>query len=253
MFARMVAWDDEHRFVLVSPMPVGSCMDMVALRDAVQRALALRGTVMLSVRDDGDRWCAVCAAVDGSFELRVAEPPRGWRRWRAPAGDQWLRDHDFVHVLDAWSAPAPARATPRWCAEALAAALNHSQGVARDAAMVQVLEYPGTLGDAEPPPPEAPHSEHVRHVLRSLATHRRGKVSFEGGRPASTWAWAFVVGDGLVLSPEPEDASTQGEPEWTVPLRDEQVIEAADRLTTLMHHDHGRKPTDPLFISMIGT
>ena len=80
-----------------------------------------------------------------------------------------------------------------------------------------------------------------------------GQVSFEGGRPASTWAWAFVVGDGLVLSPEPQDASTQGEPEWTVPLRDEQVIEAADRLTTLMHHDHGRKPTDPLFISMIGT
>jgi hypothetical protein len=159
-----------------------------ALVAAAERAIALGGAVMLSLRGDDHRWCAICAAVDGSIELRVGEPSRSWRRWRPAAGEAWLRDHGFVHVIDAWAAPAVAGASTRVYAELLASALRDGLGTPDDRELVEVLLHPGVMGDAEPPP-SAPHAEHIRYAVTALAAHGRGKLDIQGGRPAATWAW----------------------------------------------------------------
>jgi hypothetical protein len=96
--------------------------------DAVREARRLRGTVMLAVEGNDEQWCAACGAVDGSVELRVGEPPRGGvLRRRDAGGEQWLRDHGFAPVQDAWSRPEPALAD-EGCAATLSAALEHALG-----------------------------------------------------------------------------------------------------------------------------
>ena len=42
------------------------------------------------------------SATDGSLELRVAEPPRRWRK------DTWLPDHGFTKAHDCWALPLDA-------------------------------------------------------------------------------------------------------------------------------------------------
>ena len=205
---------------------------------AVNRAIELRGTVMLAVREDERRWCAVCAAVDGSIELRVGEPGSAWRRGERRRGEAWLREHGFVHVLDAWANPIAPAMSPWSCAQILDDALREGVSVPAGAELVEVLVHPGVIGTADPPPPEASHAEHIGFALRALAQRGRGKLVIEGGRPASAWAWAFVSDGELVLSPESRDD------EWKMPLAaDGDLAATADRLTD------GRDPEAPLFIS----
>lgn len=193
---------------------------------------------MLAMRDDERRWCAVCAAVDGSLELRVGEPGSVWRRRERRRGEAWLRDHGFVHVIDAWANPiAPAMSA--WsCAQILDDALREGLAVPADADLVEVLVHPGVIGPADPPPPDTSHAEHIRFALVALAERGRGKLVIEGGRPASAWAWAFAVDGELIVSPESGD-----DDEWTVSLADQDVADAADRLID------GRDPQAPLFIA----
>lgn len=132
----------------------------------------------------------------------VAEPSQGWRRRRAAAGEAWLRDHGFVHVVDAWAAPAPRGAGTRECADVLSCALRNGLGAVEDGELVEVLMHPGVIGDGPMPAPTAPHAEHIRYALGALAARRRGKVSIEGGRPAATWAWVFAVDGTMELSPD---------------------------------------------------
>ena len=95
-------------------------MSVSRIEQAVQRALDCRGTVMLAARDDERQWCAVCAAVDGTVEVRVGEPPSGWRhRGRRRRGEAWLRDRGFVQVIDAWAKPMDATSSTWTCAETL--------------------------------------------------------------------------------------------------------------------------------------
>jgi hypothetical protein len=214
-------------------------MSLAQLEQAVQRAVAIRGTVMLAARDDEHRWCAVCAAVDGTLELRVGEPRGGWRhRDRRRKGEAWLRDHGFVQVIDAWANPIGRGVSARVCAETLDHALREGLAVAPGAELVEVLVHRGLLGAADPPVPGAPHGEHLRFALAGLARAGRGKLSVEGGRPAETWAWAFVDAGEMILSPESAD-------EWTVSLDAQEVTDAADRLTALLDRD----PRAPLFIT----
>ena len=215
------------------------------LEQAVTRALQLRGTVMLAVRENRRRWCAVCAAVDGSLELRVGEPGSVWRRRERRRGEAWLRDHGFVHVVDAWAKPVARGTHARSCAEMLDHALREGLGAGATADLVEVLVHPGPSAQAAPPAPGASHAEHIRFALAALARHGRGKLVIEGGRPASTWAWAFVIDDQLVLSPESADDGD----EWKVPLAEQDVAGAASRLTELLHGELGRDRHAPLFIS----
>jgi hypothetical protein len=222
-----------------------------ALVDAAERAIALRGTVMLAVRGDEDRWCAVCAAVDGSVELRVAEPDRGWRSRRAAPGEAWLREHGFVPVIDAWAAPGTDGASPYVYAETLSAALREGLGAPEDGELIEVLVHPGLVGDTPAPPASAPHGEHIRYALTALAERRRSKVCIQGGRPAATWAWLFAADGELTLSPEPADGSTDYREEWAVDLETADLGAEADELTKQLHEGRGRNPGDPLFVSFI--
>jgi hypothetical protein len=226
-------------------------VNLAALVDAGERAIGLRGTVILSLRGNDRCWCAICVAVDGSIELRVGEPSRGWRSWRPAVGEAWLQDHGFAHVIDAWAMPAPHGAGPRACAEVLSCALREGLGAPEDGELVEVLVHPGLIGDAEPPAPTAPHAEHIRYTLITLAARRRGKVCLEGGRPAATWAWVFVVDGGLVLSPEPVGDRAHHDRDWTVSLRECDLSAAADKLTAMLHDELGRSPRDPLFVSFM--
>jgi hypothetical protein len=227
-------------------------MDARILIDACERAIELRGTVMHALRDDDRRWCAFCVAVDGSIELRVGEPVRGWRRRRPSDGEAWLRDHGFVHRVEAWSMPAPRGATPRLCAELVSSALREGLAAPEDGELVEVLVHPGVLGPVPPPAPTAPHAEHIRYVVSALAANKRGKADFEGGRPAVTWAWIFVVdGKALEISPQPIDDSADLSRDWTVSLDDPDLDAHADKLTAILHDELGRSPDEPLFISFM--
>lgn len=206
---------------------------------------------MLSLRGEQRRWCAICAAVDGSIELRVGEPSRGWRRWRPAGGEAWLRDHGFVHVVDAWAAPVPRGADLHVCAAILSSALRDGLGVSEHGELVEVLVHPGLMGATKAPAPTAPHAQHVRYALQALAERRRGKVSIDGGRPAAAWAWVFAADGTLELSPQPADDPADYSRDWTVNLDESDVSAEADKLTALLHDDLGRSPSDPLFISFM--
>jgi hypothetical protein len=226
-------------------------MTVDLLADAVVRALDVRGTVMFGVPRDPSLWCAVFAAVDGSLELRVGEPKRGWRSWRPTDGETWLRDRGFVHGLDAWSLPVPHGSGPRMCAETMWAALEHGLGVRRDTVLNEVLVHPGVIGEVPPPPPDAPHRDHIRAALRSLALRRHGKFDISGGRPAKTWGFVFVDGEELELSPEPLVMDPEYPYDWRVPLSEPDAVAAADRMVAVIYDEIGRDPHAPLFIAFM--
>src|SRR3954452_4279469 len=141
-----------------------------ALAEAVEEARRVRGTVMLAADRRDRQWCAVCAAVDGRVELRGGEPPRRapWRRG-PDEREQWLRDHGFFPVPDAWSLPMPAAAGSETCAGTLAAALRSALGADAGAPLHRVLVLPG-LAPADPPPAEAPQAEHLAAAMRALVS-----------------------------------------------------------------------------------
>jgi hypothetical protein len=217
-------------------------MDLRPLVDAGERAIALRGTVMVTVRGDDRRWCAICVAVDGTIELRVGEPRRG---------ETWLRDHGFFHIIDAWAAPAPRGATPWLCAELLASALREGLGAPDGAELVEALVHPGLIGDSEAPAPTAPHVEHLRYALRALAERGRGKVGIDGGSPTSAWAMVFAEDGELTMSPEPIEIDLEYPWDWTVSLHDADTNREAEKLAAVLHDEIGRSPHDPLFISFM--
>ncbi|MDP9384044.1 MAG: hypothetical protein M3P50_02220, partial [Actinomycetota bacterium] len=72
---------------------------------------------------------------------------------------------------------------------------------------------------------------------------RRGKLAIDGGKPASAWAWVFMIDDALVLSRKDHEA------EWTVPLTADGVTTGTDRLIELLYVKLARDMSAPLFIS----
>ena len=222
-------------------------MDRRALIAAVERAVEVRGTVMLQVRQEPGQWCAAEVAHDGSIELKVGEPRRGWRRWRTSEGERWLGEHGFVHVPDAWALPVPEGASAHQCAELLAHALCSGLGSADDAALEEVLTHRGVVDT----PLGAPHVEHIRAALVSLATSGRGKVSFFGGRPSELWAWAYAYEGDLLIEPEPPGPPTDPGPSWRAPLRPDLAAAEAERLVQMLYDEFGRDSREPLFVSFM--
>ena len=144
--------------------------------------------------------------------------------------------------------------SPRFCAQVVASALREGLDVGEDAELVEVLVHPGLLGNAPAPAPSTAHAEHVHYALAALARHRRGGICFEGGRPASTWAWVFSADDGgLVLSPEPVDRVGDYRGDWTVQAERSDLLGEAYKLIAIVHDERGRNPSDPLFVSFIDT
>lgn len=221
------------------------------LAAAARRAQNVRGTVMLNVEGESRDWCSIHVAVDGAIEVHVAEPRKARRWWRPRGDEQWLNDHGFIHVFDAWTKPAPNGASPQWCAETLSAALVGALGVEEPYELVDTLVHPGVIGDDPAPDADAPHLEHIRFALRSLAANGRGKLSFDGGRPSSAWAWAFVVPEGLEISPQPRPGQQDPSDDWTIPSDPSSVDKASERLTDLLHHDHERDANASLFVSFM--
>ena len=110
---------------------------------AVEDALAQRGTVVVEADGDADRWCAVCTSVQGDVEVRVAEPRRGWRRWKPGPGEAWLADNEFVHRIDAWSRPMRPHVGAGECAAVLDEALSRGLGIPPTATLRRSLVVPG--------------------------------------------------------------------------------------------------------------
>lgn len=217
------------------------------LAQAADEALALRGTVMLEVDGDKHRWCAACASAQGDIELRVGVPRRGLRAWRPSAGERWLRDHGFVHVLDAWAQPVLAGTGAATCAGILDEALVQGLGAPADAALVRTLVQPGVLDPAAAPPPGAPAADHLTVALESLIAAGRGKAFFGAGRPEQTWCWAFVAGGALLVEPEPSEAGTQ----WRYPLERASASQAVRQMIAALDALAPGADADPLFIGFI--
>ena len=219
-----------------------------AVQRAIDKAVTLRGTVMLTVRGSERQWCAVCAAVDGSIELRVGEPGSGWRHRGRRRGQAWLEDHGFVEIIDAWAKPTTYES--RWvCAELLVEALREALGASEDAELTELLVHPGYIAGTRPPAPDAPAEEHIEHALISLSRNGDSHISIGGGRPESLWAGASVSDGELLLSPEPLDIAQEYEFAWVVPLDETAVRAAARRLSTTVFDEFGRDRDGPLFIS----
>jgi hypothetical protein len=206
---------------------------------------------MLTAEGRDDVWCAVCAAVDGSCELRVGEPARhGWRKRKPAAGETWLAEHGFFHVIDAWTLPVP-RTTGDWtCATLLAEALRNAFAVAGDTQFLHELTHPGAF-EEELAPEDAPHSEHIASALRSLVLAGRGRAHLDGGSPATLWAWVWVTDEGRLLVEYEAPRESRDEDTWEAPLTLDGARTAADELTRRIEAERPGAASQPLLIGLI--
>jgi hypothetical protein len=215
---------------------------MAAFRRAVSEARRIRGSVNLEPADSR-RWSAIVSAVDGSLELRVAEPRR--RPWRK---DTWLADHGFARAHDCWVLPLDASvsddaAAARWV-EALAGA--HGLG-AGDVAVA----YVGT--GATDVPASAPHVAHVEAALAAVVSGAFNRAHVFGGRPSAPWAfvWDVVEEPGLrVERPHRDDPDNEIDT-WHVPRTAEGCREGARELLRRVEGDWPDARTLPLFIHLL--
>lgn len=221
-----------------------------ALSDLVERAVGVRGTVMLTADDDpaSARWCAVSVAVDGARLLSVGEPRRSLRRWRTGPRERRLEAAGFVHVPDAWVRPE----APEDSAGRFVAALETALAIldVDPAGLRETLVHPGTLGGE--PHAGRSHLDHVRAATLALARHGRGALGIGGGPLNTAWARIHVDGDELRLEafPAEPDAPDRG---WAVPATapPAELEDAASRLVGEMHGACGRDPAASLFVEFM--
>jgi hypothetical protein len=216
---------------------------MAAFRWAVSEARRIRGSVSLEPADSR-RWSAIVSAVDGSLELRVAEPrrPRPWRK------DTWLADHGFSRADDCWVLPLDASvsddaAAARWV-EALAGAHGLSEG---DVAVA----YVGT--GATDLPASAPHDAHVEAALASVVSGAFNRAHVFGGRPSVPWAFVWDVVDepGLRIERPHRDDPDNEIDTWHVPRTPEGCRDGAARLLEQVEGDWPDARSLPLFIHLL--
>ena len=208
------------------------------LEAAIAEAATTRGIVALSGSGRRAPWASAHGATDGRLEVRVAQPRRRWGLGDDPAGELVLGRLGFVPRVDAWSAPVP---DARRGAELLEAALRDAFGVADP--LPRVERWPGPSAQ---PGPRAPVRDHVEATLGVLTRGGAGKACLEAGRPAATWAWAWVVDGDLVITPEPEDPAVDP-PELRAPLAPGVELGAARRLV----EEYPPPPGEPLFVQLI--
>ena len=222
------------------------------LSEATHRALEVRGVVMLEVPEDPKRWCAVCASVQGDLEVRVGEPPRGWRSWKPSAGERWLEENGWTHGVDAWMRGLPAGAGALEVSRIVGAALESALGVPAATPLRQVLVHPGVLPGIAAPPPDAEYADHLTAAFAGLARNRRGSAHIECGVIGSPVSWVFVIEDTLLVevaapSLVPEDEYELGNFE----LSDAGAAEAARRLSDRLVRDFDCSGNMPLFIAIV--
>jgi hypothetical protein len=206
--------------------------------DAVSEARRLRGSVNLEPADPR-RWSAIVAAVDGSVELRVAEPPRrGLRR----ADTSRLEEHGFVRAHGCWVLP-------------LAAAMSDGEVAARwEAALGADDVHIAYVGAGVPDvPATAPHAAHLEAGLAAVVDGDFNRLHVFGGRPAAPWAFVWdVVGEpGLrVERPHRDDPDNEIDT-WHVPRTPEGCRDAAARLVADIEADWPGAGAAPLFIHLL--
>jgi hypothetical protein len=206
---------------------------------------------MLAIAGREDLWCAVCAAVDGSVELRVGPPPRrGLLRRRNAAGEAWLREQGYVPVIDAWSLPAT-QAGDATCASTLEAALERALGADPGEPLEHVLTHPGLLDGAEAPAPDTPLEGHVSAALRALVRAGAGSCSIGSGRPESLRAWVRVADSELLVERElPGGAESPGET-WSEPLTPSGAERAAGELLRRVRAERPGTDSEPWFATLV--
>jgi hypothetical protein len=206
---------------------------------------------MLAVAGRDDQWCAACAAVDGSLELRVGPPPRrGLLRRRDAAGEAWLREHGFVEVIDAWSLPA-SDAGDASCAATLEAALADALGADPDAPLEHVLTHPGLLEGSEEPAPDAPLEDHLAAALRSLVRAGRGCVSIGSGLPEELRAIVRATDGELVVEREVPGVSHSPGETWPERLTPDGAERAASELADRVRAERSSAGAEAWFVTHI--
>jgi hypothetical protein len=207
---------------------------------------------MLAVAGRDEQWCAVCAACDGSLELRVGPPPRrGLLRRRGERGAAWLREHGFAEIVDAWALPVPPGASEARCAAALEAALAGALGAEPGSPLRHVLTQPGVLDGTAAPPEGAPVEQHLATALRALAAAGRGRLHIESGRPATLRAFVRAL-DGELLV-EREVAGVAGSPgeTWSAPRTAEGAGQAAAELARRVRAERAGADSEPWLLAYL--
>ena len=207
---------------------------------------------MYAVEGQEDRWCAACAAFDGSMELRVGEPPtRGLRRRPDADAESWLRSHGFTAVLDAWAMPVPAATSDEQCASTLEAALAGALRAEPGAPLEHVLTHPGVLEGVEAPPPKASLEQHLAAAFRGLVRAGDGRYHIDSGRPGTLRAWVWVDDGELLVERElPGVPDTPGE-SWREPLTPEGADAAAAELARREREDRPGADAEPWLLGYI--
>jgi hypothetical protein len=193
---------------------------------------------------DARRWSAVVAAVDGSLELRVAEPRRRppWRK------DTWLADHGFTRAHDCWVLPLEASVSDDDAADRWMEALAGAHGLAAGEVAVA---YVGT--GAADVPASAPHVAHVEAALVAVAGGEFNRAHVFGGRPSAPWAfvWDVVEEPGLrVERPHRDDPDNEIDT-WHVPRTPAGCREGAQELLRRVEGDWPDARALPLFIHLL--
>jgi hypothetical protein len=220
------------------------------LVDAVAEARRIRGSVNVEP-DDSRRWSAVVAAVDGSLELRVAEPRR--RFWKG-TGEQtrWLREHGFEPAFDCWVLPLARETRDGEAAERWAEALDGGLGV--DPESVRRGYVGRGVPEHDVPHPSAPHSEHITAAMHAVVRGEFDRVNVFGGRPSKPWAWVWDTPDqpGLLIECLHRDDPGDGEKdEWHVPRTLDGCREGSRELLRRLSPEWPDAEAVPLFIHLL--
>jgi len=217
--------------------------------DAVAEARRIRGSINLEPAD-GRRWSAIVAAVDGSLELRVAEPPRRVLR-RGSDERRWLEAHGFSPGVDCWVLPLDASVTDDAAAARWSEAVSGALGV--DPGSVE-RTYTGTgMAWQDAPAASAAHEEHVAAAMRAVVRGEFNRVNVFGGRPSALWAWIWdVVGEPGLRIECPHRDDPDGEiDKWHVERSPEGCRDGAVALLARVEADWPGAWKLPLFIHLL--
>jgi hypothetical protein len=212
-------------------------------RRAVSEARRIRGSVNLEPAD-ARRWSAIVSAVDGSLELRVAEPPRR-RPWQKHT---WLEAHGFTRAHDCWVLPLAASVSDDDAAARWVEALAGAHGLAAEDVRVA---YVGAGVPAVPA--SAPHAEHVEAALAAIVSGEFNRLHIFGGRPSAPWAFVSdVVGEpGLRIERPHRDDPDNEIDTWHLPRTPEDCRAGAARLVADIEGDWPDAQRLPLFLHLL--
>ena len=211
--------------------------------EAVVEARRSRGSVNVEPADSR-RWSAIVAAVDGSLELRVAEPPRK-RPWRK---ETWLADHGFTRAADCWVLPLDASVSDDAAAARWAEAFAGAHGLFPEDVAVT---YVGT--GATDVAASAPHADHVEAALAAVVRGEFNRAHVFGGRPAAPWAFVYdVVGEpGLRIERPHRDDPDNEIDQWHAARTLDGCREGAEELLRRVEGDWPDARDAPLFIHLL--